>query len=62
MAEVDYTKQLGTLTLGIIFANLACMRRFMPSETSYHALLGHLLRDNLGLVWGELSRHHSISL
>lgn len=37
-----------TLALGTIFANVGHIRCSMQSETSYHALYGHSLRESCG--------------
>lgn len=47
----------------ITFADIAHMTGFMMSETGYHALYSHFLRDSFGdsFFWGGLSRYHFIT-
>lgn len=47
MKNAEYTKQLGTPTLGIVLANIAHRKRFVKSENSYHALYVPILRESI---------------
>lgn len=52
MTEAEHTEHLGTPMLEIAFAHVTNMRGSMKSETIYHALYDHFLRDIFGVVWG----------
>lgn len=65
MTKIEQTEHQGAPMLGIAFADVAHMRCFMRSETSYYALSDHFSRDNFG-AWlgaGEEGRgYRGISL
>lgn len=64
MTKSERTEKLVILMLGIVFANVAHMKHFAQSETSYHALCGHFLRDSFqaGLGGGYRGMTRSLYL
>lgn len=52
MVNPEHTEQLGAPILIIILADVAHVRCFVQSKTSYHALCGHILRDTFRTCLG----------
>ena len=50
MKKAEPNEQLGTSTLGFVFANIAHLRRFMHPETKLQALYGHSFVGGIGLA------------
>lgn len=48
----EHTEQPGASSLGIIFAKVAHIRRFVRSETGYRTLYGFFIVTVLGFVRG----------
>lgn len=49
MTKAEHDLRLGTLMLRIIFADVACVRRFMQSETSNNGMYDHFVMNRF---WG----------
>lgn len=50
MTEAEHAEQLGGPALEVVFANVALMKCFVQSESSYHTLHGHCFDDSFGAV------------
>ena len=50
MTQAELANQLGTPTFGIVFVIVPHRERPTYSESSYHSLTGHSLRDSSGII------------